>query len=103
MPIPDKALQQIWRILKADGVLFLSVDIGGVATPDEPTVFSIESLAALLGGYVEIMRQTDDHPPHSWGRVCSVRTVGRKRRRPTLILDKEQLLQAYLRRRGEEG
>ncbi len=103
MPVPEKALQQIWRILKPAGVLFLSVDIGGVATPDEPTVFSVESLAALLRDYVEIVRQTDDNPSHSWGRVCSVRALGRKKQRPTLILDKEQILQAYARRRGEEG
>ena len=40
MPAPQMALRQIGRILKAEALLFLSVDIGGIPTPDEPTVFS---------------------------------------------------------------
>jgi len=47
MPRPEEALQQIHRLLKPDGVFFLSVDIGGLPTPDEPTVFSVVSVLSL--------------------------------------------------------
>ena len=40
MPDPKIARAQIWRILKNAGVLFLSVDIGGAPTPDEPSPFT---------------------------------------------------------------
>jgi ubiquinone/menaquinone biosynthesis C-methylase UbiE len=46
MPDPKNGLAQIWRILKKDGAFFLSVDIGGSPTPDEPSPFTRESLAA---------------------------------------------------------
>jgi SAM-dependent methyltransferase len=98
MPDPKKGLEQIWRILKRDGTLFVSVDIGGVPTPDEPTVFSIESLSALLGDLFEIARQDHDNPPHSQGRDCSVRLLARKKCRAQRTLDKAQLLQAYVTR-----
>jgi SAM-dependent methyltransferase len=98
MPDPKKGLAQIWRILKRDGTLFVSVDVGGVPTPDEPTVFSIESLSALLRDQFEITRQDHDNPPHSQGRDCSVRLLARKKCRALRALDKAQLLQAYVAR-----
>jgi SAM-dependent methyltransferase len=98
MPDPGKGLQQIWRILKQGGAFFVSVDIGGVPTPDEPTVFSVESLSALLRHQFEIVTQTDDNPPHSQGRICSLRLLARKKSHPVRTLDKEQILQAYVAR-----
>ncbi|HSF31957.1 MAG TPA: methyltransferase domain-containing protein [Candidatus Tectomicrobia bacterium] len=105
MPDPAKGLQQIGRILKRDGTLFVSVDIGGVPTPDEPTVFTVESLRALLDNQFDIVKQTDDNTPHSPGRVCSLRLLARKRCYASPTLDQEQILQAYMARveQGEES
>jgi SAM-dependent methyltransferase len=104
MPDPAKALQQIWRILKADGMLFLSVDLGGFATPDEPTVFSAESLVALLlQEQFEIVRHTNDDLPHSAWRPCSRRILARKNSQAGQTLDREEILQAYMARLGEQG
>jgi SAM-dependent methyltransferase len=95
---PERMLGQIRRILKADGICFLSVDIGGWPTPDEPTVFSPESLTALVETDFEILSRTDDHRPHSAGRLSAVRGLARKRSAPGLHVDKEAVLDAYLAR-----
>jgi SAM-dependent methyltransferase len=95
MPNPRRALQEMWRILHNEGALFVSVDIGGAPTPDEPTVFSVESLGDLLREYFDVVRLADNHPPHSGGRLCSVRVVAQKIPRATRFLDKEKILQAY--------
>jgi len=91
----DEGLRQIRRILKKDGALFLSVDIGGEPTPDEPRVFSMEGLSSFLGEYFEILKLTDNHLPHDEWRVCSVRILLRKTDRPAAPLDKEAILRAY--------
>lgn len=95
MPKPEIALAEINRILKSDGVLFASVDIGGAPTPDEPTVFSVESLGALIGDQFDLLTLDDDYPPHSEGRVCSTRIVARKKPGPVQALDKQAILRAY--------
>jgi len=95
MPNPRLALQEMGRILHNEGALFVSVDIGGAPTPDEPTVFSVESLGDLLREYFNVVRFADNHPPHSGGRLCSVRVVAHKTPRATRFLDKEKILQAY--------
>ena len=95
MPDPRLALKEMGRILHDEGALFVSVDIGGAPTPDEPTVFSVESLGDLLREYFNVVRLADNHPPHSGGRLCSVRVVGHKTPRATRFLDKEKILQAY--------
>ncbi len=95
MPKPEIALAEIRRILTSDGVLFASVDIGGAPTPDEPTVFSVESLGALIGDQFDVLTLDDDYPPHSQGRVCSTRIVARKKPGPVQALDKEAILRAY--------
>jgi hypothetical protein len=41
-------MKEMGRILNNKEHYFLSVDLGGEPTPDEPTVFSVESLEALL-------------------------------------------------------
>jgi SAM-dependent methyltransferase len=98
MPAPDEGLQQMWRILKADGRLFLSVDTGGFATPDEPTVFSADSLATLLQEHFEIVKGTADELPHSAWRPASVRILARKKPQVGPTLDREEILQAYMAR-----
>ena len=100
MPAPPTALRQIWRILKDDGLVFLSVDIGGLPTPDEPTVFSVESLVALRRDRFKIGTQTHEDEPHSEGRRHSVRVLACKQPSATPALDKERLLQAYIERCG---
>jgi hypothetical protein len=45
---PGAALHEIARILKTDSLCYLDVDIGGSPTPDEPTVFTLDSLNAVV-------------------------------------------------------
>jgi SAM-dependent methyltransferase len=95
MPQPDVALKEIWRILNPDGALFLSIDIGGEATPDEPTVFSPESLRDLLAEGFELATPMDKYPPHSLGRVYSIRFVARKKSAENRLPDKTEILRDY--------
>ncbi len=95
MPDPRVGLREIWRILADDGALFLSVDIGGEPTPDEPTVFSVESLGALLRERFDVATFTDGHRPHSAGRSGNVRVLARKIPDACWPLDKAQVLRAY--------
>jgi SAM-dependent methyltransferase len=103
VPEPATTVQELARILNDTGVLFASVDIGGVPTPDEPTVFSVASLRRLLQERFDVMRLTDHHPPHSVGRLCSVRVVARRKARSPQLLDKERILRAYEARLAEGG
>jgi len=73
----------------------VSVDTGGEPTPDEPTVFSVDSLRALLAERFDVVTMTDSHPPHSGGRLGSLRIVARKKPNTRQSLDKEQILRAY--------
>jgi SAM-dependent methyltransferase len=95
MPDPRVALNEIWRILKNDGAVFISVDIGGAPTPNEPTVFSLDSLRDTVGDRFDVIVFDDDHPPHSAGRVCSVRLVARKKLGASERLDKAVILRTY--------
>ncbi|HEY3302557.1 MAG TPA: methyltransferase domain-containing protein [Candidatus Binatia bacterium] len=95
MPDPEASVKEFSRILKQDGSLFVSVDIGGEPTPDEPTVFSVESLRRLLGRHFEVTMLNDNETPHSEGRVCSVRVSAQKKTRESVRLDKEAILRAY--------
>jgi SAM-dependent methyltransferase len=95
MPDPRVGLHEMWRILADDGAVFISVDIGGEPTPDEPTVFSIESLRALVRERFEVATFTDGHRPHSAGRAGNVRLLARKIPDASRPLDKAQVLQAY--------
>jgi hypothetical protein len=100
MPEPHLAVGQMARILKPEALLFLSVDIGGVPTPDEPIVFSLETLTGLLQEHFAIVRMTDDHPAHNGWRAGSVRPVAHKKPFASKTLDKAQILQAYRARLG---
>jgi SAM-dependent methyltransferase len=102
MPDPQVALKEMSRILVNDAALFLSVDIGGSPTPDEPTVFSVDSLRALLQQDFEVVRLDDDFPPHSVGRVCSLRVLARRKPRAGQPIDKAKILLAYEARLAEE-
>jgi SAM-dependent methyltransferase len=63
---PAGALKEMRRILNNNGALFLSVDVGGEPTPDVPTVFSTDSLEALLlQEQFEITSCVRDEVPHS--------------------------------------
>ena len=96
MPDPGKALREFQRILKNDGSLFVSVDIGGAPTPDEPTVFSIESLSALIEDQFKMLLLEKNQPPHSVGRDSSVRLLAKKKKpRISPAFDKEKILKAY--------
>ena len=81
--------------LKKDGALFVSVDIGGAPTPDEPTVFSLESLRSLLRDQFEVVALADNCSPHSEGRLRSVRLLARKKFLASPALDKAAILRAY--------
>jgi SAM-dependent methyltransferase len=102
MPDPGVALNEIWRILKNDGALFVSVDIGGAPTPDEPTVFSVASLRDVLRERFDVVALDDHYPPHSRFRTCSVRLVARRRPGARHALDKEAILRTYEARQKEE-
>ena len=95
MPDPRVGLNEMWRILADDGSVFVSVDIGGEPTPDEPTVFSIETLRALVCERFELATFTDGHRPHSAGRTGNVRLLARKIPGASRPLDKAQVLKAY--------
>jgi ubiquinone/menaquinone biosynthesis C-methylase UbiE len=102
MPDPQVALKELSRILIDDGALFISVDTGGLPTPDEPIVFSVDSLRALLQQDFELVRLDNDNPPHSVGRICSLRVLARKRPRASQPIDKAKILRAYETRLVEE-
>ena len=96
MPDPRVGLAEVRRILADDGALFVSVDTGGDPTPDEPTVFSTESLAALVRERFEIVKLTERNRPHSASRTGNVRALARKIVPDGgRLLDKEQVLKAY--------
>ena len=75
--------------------MFVSVDTGGEPTPDGPTVFSVDSLRALLAERFDVVTMTDNLPPHSVGRRGSLRVVARKKPNTSQSIDKEQILRAY--------
>jgi hypothetical protein len=82
MPDPKTGLARIWEILKGDGAFFLSVDVGGLPPPDEPSPFTKGSLAALLGDQFEVLSQTDGHQAHGNDRDCSVRILAQRKIEP---------------------
>ncbi|HEX2229239.1 MAG TPA: methyltransferase domain-containing protein [Candidatus Binatia bacterium] len=103
MHCPAGALKEMRRILTNDGALFLSVDLGGEPTPDEPTVFSAESLEALLlQEHFEIISSAGDELPHSGWRQSSMRIIARKKPQNPPGFDKEEILRRYAARLGED-
>ena len=99
MPEPGTALKQISRILKPDGAFFLSVDIGGEPTPDEPTVFSQESLLSLVDEMFYLTTPPDRTVPHSRNRPGRIRFMARsKKTSGKARLEKDAILEAYMAR-----
>ena len=76
-------------------MLFLSVDIAGAPTPDEPSPFTRESLSSLLQDHFEIVSEREGQPPHDEGRDCSIRILAQKKVRATPVLSEKQILEAY--------
>lgn len=95
MPDPEAALEHMWRLLRPDGYIFASVDIGGQPTPDEPTVFTVADLLALLEKRFEFIEKPVKSPPHSAHRELSVSVAARKRDGHHAQLDKYQILSHY--------
>jgi SAM-dependent methyltransferase len=95
MPDPGVALDEMWRILHDDGALFVSVDIGGAPTPDEPTVFSVKSLRTLLAASFDVTKLLESTPAHSGGRPGRVRLVARRKPHRRRSLDRTGILRAY--------
>jgi SAM-dependent methyltransferase len=95
MPDPRQGLGQLWRVLKSDGVFFLSVDIGGDPTPDEPSPFTEQSLAALIEPSFQLVKKIPQPKPHNEHRHYSVRVVAHKKGQVRALLDKRAILHAY--------
>lgn len=95
MPNPPADINQLWRVLKSDGLSFLSVDIGGDPTPDEPSPFTEDSLLPLLEERMEILKRRRDPKPHDEWRDYSVRILARKKGAPDVTLHKTSLLRRY--------
>ena len=93
---PNKGLEQICRVLKNDGLFYLSVDLGGTATPDEPSPFTKDSLSALLDVNFKTLSVSEGHAPHDQDRDQSIRLLLSKRRHLRSGLNKEQILGAYI-------
>jgi hypothetical protein len=101
---PAGALKEMRRTLNKEGALFLSVDLGGEPTPNEPTVFSSDSLEALLlQEQFEIVDSVRDEQPHSGWHHSSMRIMARKQPQNALTLDKEEILRRYTARLGDHG
>jgi ubiquinone/menaquinone biosynthesis C-methylase UbiE len=99
---PEAALEEISRILKKDGRLYLSVDIGGAPTPDEPTAFSEKQLTKVLVKHFTTLRSTRIARPFSGARDYSLRILARKKFRGERKLNKAEILESYMREFGAE-
>ena len=96
VPDPPRVVEEMARILKADGVLYLGVDLGGDPTPDEPSVFSAEDeVFALLEGHFEVIGVKRVDQSYSLNRDHSVRVVGRPKPQHRQLLDKEEIFRDW--------
>lgn len=95
MPHPREAVQQMWRMTKPNGLFWVSVDIGGEPTPDEPTVFSEDSLRSLIESHFEPISEPQRGDPHSDQRELSITLVARKKGEEPRKLNKRAVLAAY--------
>lgn len=94
---PAKGLQEMWRVLKPGGHLFLSVDLGGEPTPDEPNPFSPGQVEDMIGGRFEVAAKSDDHKPHAGWRDSNSRFLLRRIGNKAPSLDKAAVIDAYER------
>jgi SAM-dependent methyltransferase len=93
---PKKGLAEIWRVIKEDGLFYLSVDLGGVATPDEPSPFDKHSLVSVLQGLFTTLSVSEGHAPHDQDRQQSIRLLLKRIGTPRSGLNKDQILSAYM-------
>jgi SAM-dependent methyltransferase len=94
---PSRGLGEMWRILKPDGHLFLSVDLGGMPTPDEPNPFAEGQLEEMIEGSFEVAARSDGNKPHAGWRDSNSRFLLRRIGRKGPSLDKEAVIAAYER------
>lgn len=94
---PPAALAEMWRVLKEGALLFLSVDLGGEPTPDEPNPFSPGQVEELTAGRFEIVARSDGHRPHAGWRDSNSRFLLRRAGVKAPSLDKTAVIAAYER------
>ena len=99
---PEDGLAEMWRVLKPGGHLFLSVDLGGEPTPDEPNPFSPGLVEKLTAGRFEIAARSDGHKPHAGWRDSNSRFLLRRVGNKAPSLDKATVIDAYERSLDKE-
>jgi SAM-dependent methyltransferase len=99
---PAAGLEQMQRILKHDGLLHLSVDLGGQPTPDEPVVFTSQALLDLVDQYFEARNVVSDLMPHSHDRDSRMVVVAQPRPLTRVAPQRADVLAAYEARIREE-
>ena len=92
---PEAGLAEMWRVLKPWGCLFLSVDLGGEPTPDEPSPFSPGQVEEMIADRFEVMARTDGHRPHAGWRDSNSRFLLRRIGTKPPSLDKAAVIAAY--------
>ena len=92
---PEAGLSEMWRVLKPEGFLFLSVDLGGEPTPDEPSPFSPGQVEEMIVGRFEIAARSDGHRPHAGWRESNSRFLLRRTGTKPPSLDKAEVIAAY--------
>ena len=100
---PAAGLDEMWRILKKGGIFFLSVDLGGEPTPDEPNPFSPGQVEAMIPGRFEIAARSEGHRPHAGWRESNSRFLLRRVGSKEPSLDKAAVIAAYERSLDESG
>jgi len=96
MEDPPGGLREMWRIIKPAGNLFLSVDLGGDPTPDEPNPFAPGQVEDMLDLF-QIQARSDGHRPHARWRDSNSRFLLKRIGNKVLSLDKAELITAYER------
>jgi SAM-dependent methyltransferase len=101
MEDPPAGLREMWRVLKPSGYLFLSVDLGGEPTPDEPNPFAPGQVEEMVEGLFDIAARSDGHRPHAGWRDSNSRFLLKKLGTKPSSLDKAALIEAYERSLGD--
>jgi SAM-dependent methyltransferase len=94
---PGAGLGEMWRVLKPGGLLFLSVDMGGAPTPDEPNPFSPGQVEEMVAGRFEIHARSDSHKPHAGWRDSNSRFLLHRIGEKPPSVDKAAVIEAYER------
>lgn len=94
---PAGGLAEMWRVLKDGGHLYISVDLGGQPTPDEPNPFSPGQVEEMIPGRFEIVVRSDGHRPHARWRDSNSRFLLRRLGARPPSVDKDEVIAAYER------